>query len=90
MSATSACLHVSWADGLSATYPARELRAAARDAASLRELYDTGKIEIREDLEITGLDHVGAYGVNIRFSDGHEKAIYPFVYLRELRGLETS
>ena len=90
VSATADRLHISWADGTTATYPARDLRAAARDAASLRELHDTGKIGVSETLAITGVDYVGAYGLNIRFSDGHEKAIFPFAYLRELHGLETS
>ncbi|MEM8869064.1 MAG: DUF971 domain-containing protein [Pseudomonadota bacterium] len=90
LSANAEHLHIQWADGTSATYPAHELRGAARDATSQRELYDTGTIDISEGLEITGVDYVGAYGLNIRFSDGHERAIYPFVYLRELRGLETS
>lgn len=27
---------------------------------------------------------VGGYGVNLWFSDGHDKAIFPFIYLREL------
>jgi DUF971 family protein len=30
---------------------------------------------------------VGAYGVQLRFDDGHELGIYPWSYLRELAGL---
>jgi DUF971 family protein len=30
------------------------------------------------------LEPVGGFGVNIHFSDGHDRGIYPFVYLKEL------
>ena len=83
-------LHISWADGATSVLSATELRAAARDASSLRALHDTGKIDVPADLTITDVSYVGAYGVNIHFSDGHARAIYPFAYLRELAGLETS
>ena len=88
--ATADALHISWADGVSAIFPATELRAAARDAASQGQAYDTGKIDVLDGLTITSVDHVGAYGLNIAFSDGQDRAIYPFSYLRELRGLETN
>jgi prepilin-type processing-associated H-X9-DG protein len=39
------------------------------------------------DLTITGLASVGRYAVNLAFSDGHARGIYPWAYLRELAGL---
>ena len=33
---------------------------------------------------ITKLSGMGSTGINIHFSDGHEKAIYPFPYLEKL------
>lgn len=77
-------IDINWPDGRCDRIPATTLRGAARDATSLRERIDTGHISIAEGLTVTGCDPVGAYGVNIRFSDGHDRAIYPFVYLREL------
>jgi len=55
-----------------------------RDAASRREKIDTGAVAVPADLTITGLMQVGSTGVNVHFSDGHDRAIYPFAYLREL------
>jgi DUF971 family protein len=77
-------LRIEWPDGRSDAIPAAILRGAARDASSLREQIDTGTIRVADGIEITGCDPVGTYGVNIRFSDGHDRAIYPFVYLREI------
>ncbi|MEO0387647.1 MAG: DUF971 domain-containing protein [Pseudomonadota bacterium] len=90
LSATAAHLTVHWADGAVSVLSAETLRAAARDAATLRQIHDTGAVAVAPDLTIAGVDYVGAYGVNIAFSDGHDRAIYPFVYLRELSGLTTS
>ena len=77
-------VEIVWPDGRTDRIPAQLLRRAARDATSLRERYDTGKIRVAKGIEVVGCDPVGAYGVNIKFSDGHERAIYPFTYLREI------
>jgi len=77
-------LIVQWEGGATSELCAKVLRSNARDAYSRREMLDHGKIAVAEDLTITGLSQVGAAGVNVQFSDGHDRAIYPFVYLREL------
>lgn len=50
-------------------------------------MIDTGTVAIAPDLSIETIQPVGAFGVNLRFSDGHDKAVFPFVYLRELSAL---
>ncbi len=77
-------IDILWPDGRRDLIDAGTLRSAARDATSLRERIDTGGIFVADGLKVTGCDPVGSYGVNIRFSDGHDRAIYPFVYLREI------
>lgn len=77
-------LQVHWDSGDVSELPAETLRRAARDAWSTRQKLDFGEISVVPGLKITGLFQVGPQGVNIHFSDGHDKAIYPFVYLREL------
>ena len=77
-------LTVLWDSGETSELPADVLRREARDAYSRREIIDHGEIRIAPDLTITGLFQVGREGVNVHFSDGHERAIYPFPYLREL------
>ena len=77
-------LIVEWEEGGATQLSAATLRQKARDAYSRRALLDYGEIAVGPDLMITGLKQVGAAGLNITFSDGHDRAIYPFVYLREL------
>ncbi|MEO9845632.1 MAG: DUF971 domain-containing protein [Roseobacter sp.] len=77
-------LIVEWEGGATSELPATMLRKQARDAYSQRARLDHGEITVAQDLTITGLVQVGAAGVNVHFSDGHDRAVYPFVYLREL------
>ena len=77
-------LKISWIDGSATELSAQTLRQEARDAASVRARYDTGSFAAAANLQITALEQVGAYGVNIHFSDGHDRGIYPFTYLKEL------
>jgi prepilin-type processing-associated H-X9-DG protein len=35
---------------------------------------------------ITTIEPIGGYAVNIAFSDGHARGIYPWVLLKELGG----
>jgi DUF971 family protein len=77
-------LVVRWADGEMDLMAAPFLRAHARDAASVRFRMDHGAIEPPETLTIAAVEPIGAMGVNITFSDGHDRAIYPWPYLREL------
>lgn len=77
-------LIVEWENGTLTELPATYLRQEARDAYSQRARIDHGGITVAEDLTITNLVQVGRAGVNVHFSDGHDRAVYPFVYLREL------
>lgn len=77
-------LQVHWDDGQMSELPAETLRREARDAWSTRQRLDFGEVTVAPGLQITGLFQVGAQGVNIHFSDGHDKAVFPFAYLREL------
>ena len=86
MAATESCedLQVVWETGEETSLPASYLRREAKDAWSIRERIDHGEVRVLPGIQITGLYQVGAQGVNVHFSDGHDKAIFPFVYLREL------
>ena len=86
LSATPDCrkLIVEWKEGVTSELPAAMLRREARDAYSTRARIDHGEIQVADGLTITKLVQVGAAGVNVHFSDGHDRAVYPFIYLREL------
>jgi len=77
-------LNIAWEAGTHSALPAAFLRQNAQDAWSKRERFDHGEVRVAPGIGITGVYPVGRYGVNVHFSDGHEKAIYPFVFLREL------
>jgi DUF971 family protein len=80
----SDALRIDWSAGGCSVLSAATLRREAKDAQSIRQRIDFGEIRITPGLRIEGLEQVGAAGVNIRFSDGHSSAIYPFAYLRAL------
>ncbi|WP_413718706.1 gamma-butyrobetaine hydroxylase-like domain-containing protein [Silicimonas sp. MF1-12-2] len=83
--ASDDCQHltVTWESGEETVLSAACLRKEAKDAWSIRERIDNGEVSVAQGIRITGLTQIGN-GVNIHFSDGHDKAIYPFPYLREL------
>jgi DUF971 family protein len=86
LAATETCedLQVVWDNGEESLLSAAYLRKEAKDAWSIRERLDYGEVRVLPGIHITGLYKIGPQGVNVHFSDGHDKAIYPFAYLREL------
>ncbi|MBX2837813.1 MAG: DUF971 domain-containing protein [Gammaproteobacteria bacterium] len=87
MAANGASIHISSHTGNESVITAAELREAAMDAGSKRERIDKGFIEVSENIRITEINRVGSTGVNIHFSDGHRRAIYPYAYLSNLASL---
>ncbi len=84
-------LIVFWPDGSQARLPAAALRRAARDAHSLRARALGLETPPPADLAEVAAEPVGAAGLNVRFSDGCDRAIFPWAYLREIAGeLSTS
>ena len=77
-------LVVSDRDGVSQTIDAARLRLACRCAHCTRARID-GKFPERFDsVIITAVNAMGHYGLNVTFSDGHARGIYPWSYLAEL------
>jgi prepilin-type processing-associated H-X9-DG protein len=73
-----------WSDGRRTALTARMLRAACRCAqCSARRL--RGELEaIVDPIAIAALVPIGDYAVNIAFSDGHARGIFPWAMLRAL------
>jgi ATP-binding protein involved in chromosome partitioning len=75
-------LLIEWDEtGHEALYPARELRlacpcAACVDEMSGRPLLDPSSVP--NDVRPVSLGLVGAYGLKVRWSDGHATGIYTF------------
>jgi DUF971 family protein len=63
---------------------AEELRGACRCAWCTRARIDGKFPETFADVAIDRIDPVGDYAINLAFSDGHARGIYPWPYLRTI------
>lgn len=77
-------LDVVWEDGSVSRLPASTLRAQSRSADSVRAEIDDLPPAMPADLAITEILPIGAYAVNLVFSDGYRRGIFPWPFLREL------
>jgi DUF971 family protein len=69
---------------------AARLRAACRCAGCRRERIDHDAEPDSHSATITEVRLVGDHALNIVFSDGHDRGVYPWSYLRELAPREES
>jgi DUF971 family protein len=77
-------LELTTTEGVEVRLPAQRLRAACKCAHCVRARID-GKFPDRFDgIAITQLAPIGDYAINIGFSDGHARGIYPWSFLSEL------
>ena len=82
--AGGSALSVIWEDGAVSRLDAAMLRRNSRSASARRERMGGEQPPPSEDVRLTDLRLVGAYGVQLVFSDGHDQGIYPWNYLRQL------
>jgi len=69
---------------------AKTLREACR-CASCRAAERAGQpVEARDDIALASFSEVGGYALQLRFSDGHERGIYPWSLLRELAEAQST
>jgi DUF971 family protein len=79
-------LHLTLGNGPALRLPAEQLRAACRCAHCRRAQID-GVFPVQfPSVAIVGVAPIGHYAVNLEFSDGHARGIYPWSYLAELAG----
>lgn len=83
------CLRLVWEDGLMQEIDAATLRAGSPSAGAKRLRIDGIQVPVADDTAITDLRLLGRYGVNLIFSDGHDRGIYPWALLRDLAGATT-
>lgn len=81
----SRVLEIAFADGKRFTMPFEFLRvyspsAEVRGHGPGQEVLQIGK----KDVDITAIEPVGAYAVQLVFSDGHDSGLYSWDYLYEL------
>jgi DUF971 family protein len=76
-------LELSWSER-TVVLSAPALRARCR-CAPCRARERRGEASPTFDaIRLVALEEVGGYALNLRFSDGHDRGIYPWTYLREL------
>ncbi|ELX12850.1 hypothetical protein Jab_1c14650 [Janthinobacterium sp. HH01] len=79
-------LDIVWDDGQTQHLPHALLRAQCKCTVcqSQRLLAGAAQAAPEADVRIDEIRQVGAYGVQLIFSDKHERGIYPWTYLRSL------
>ncbi len=84
--AAQGVLALHWPDGRSARVTHARLRALC-PCSECRALRRAG-IEVREDaaVRLAAIEPAGAYALNLAFSDGHRRGIYPYEMLVALNG----
>jgi len=78
-------VRIEWEDGHISELPARTMRlrcqcASCKDEWTGAPLLDSVKVPLT--LRVQAMNLVGQYGVNVKFSDGHDTGIYRFTELR--------
>jgi DUF971 family protein len=83
--ATDRCsIALSWHADAPRIIGAAALRAACRCAQCVRDR-TLGRFAVELDgIRITGVELVATYAINIAFSDGHDRGIFPWGLLRQL------
>ena len=83
-------LVLTWEDGVPHAFGASALRAACRCAWCTRARAEERLPKDFPGIAITSLSPIADYALNLHFSDGHERGIYPFSYLRALAGADLA
>ena len=79
-------LDVHWGDA-KFRLAAVHLRSQCRCAACKQLALQSTPVIAEPGVQLTDATPVGSYAVQLHFSDGHERGIYPWSYLRELAEL---
>lgn len=83
-------LLIDWGRGRRESASAAALRDACRASHSVRLRIDGWAVPAPDDLTIVDVRPVGHYAVNLVFSDGHDRGIYPWRYLKEIAAKESA
>lgn len=77
-------LEIRWQDGAVQQLGNAFLRASCQ-CADCKTARIAGTLSaVPPETRITDIAAVGSYGIQLFFSDGHERGIYPWIYLRRL------
>lgn len=83
-------LEIEWSDEVIAVIPHRLLREACRCAACLSAARAGHAVTAQPGVRVDSIEAYGSNTLRLIFSDGHDRGLFPFEYLRALpvRGRE--
>lgn len=90
LQAATRMLELDWGDGSTSRFAHAALRRACCCAECLRVRRSGRNVVVPDGIELIEVVPYGPNAVQLRFSDGHERGIYPFPYLRELERSPSS
>lgn len=73
-----------WPGGLESTLSAKMLRKACRCAACTQARRMGAQVETDAEISLAEVVEFGVAGLQVVFSDGHRRGIFPWEYLRQL------
>ena len=73
-----------WSDGVRASVGGQRLRQACRCAHCVSLRHAGQPVAAAADCAVSQLHPIGEMGLQLVFSDGHDRGIYPWPYLYEL------
>jgi DUF971 family protein len=77
-------LALRWPDGREATITHARLRAVCPCSACRAQRRAGIEVEADNAVRLAAIEPVGAYALNLAFSDGHRRGIYPYEMLATL------
>ena len=77
-------LELAWAGGRRVTLSSARLRCACKCAGCEKRRRDGQPLTAAPDTTLTQIHPIGDMGVQLVFSDGHDRGIYPWPYLHQL------
>ena len=83
-------LRLVWRDGREDALNTQTLRGACRSSEALRARIDGWQADISPGLTIERVELVGCYALNLAFSDGEDRGIYPWRFLRDLADAQSA
>ena len=81
----SGVLELAWQDGSVGRLPHGLLRSLCRCAGCEQQFRMQGRRpDVPPDVRLTDIQPIGDKALNLHFTDGHGRGIYPWAYLREI------
>jgi DUF971 family protein len=77
-------LALRWPDGRMAALTHARLRAACPCSGCRAQRRAGIEVEVDDAVRLAAIEPVGAYALNLAFSDGHRRGIYPYEMLATL------